>query len=100
MLKTALRNALAHKARLLLTVLAVCLGVAFVSGTLVFADSSAAAHRAAVSKSFADIAVTVTPRQPRPGPPRTAPAMAPPWSTTCSRGNSRTYRVSQRYGRR
>ncbi|WP_329447561.1 FtsX-like permease family protein [Streptomyces sp. NBC_01426] len=67
MLKTALRNALAHKARLLLTVLAVCLGVAFVSGTLVFADSSAAAHRAAVSKSFADIAVTVTPRQPPPG---------------------------------
>ncbi|MFD9378529.1 ABC transporter permease [Streptomyces sp. NPDC059999] len=67
MLKTALRNALAHKARLLLTVLAVCLGVAFVSGTLVFADSSAAAHRAAVSKSFANIAVTVTPRQPPPG---------------------------------
>ncbi|MFE2527826.1 ABC transporter permease [Streptomyces sp. NPDC059382] len=67
MLKTALRNALAHKARLLMTVLAVCLGVAFVSGTLVFADSSASAHRAAVSKSFADIAVTVTPRQPPPG---------------------------------
>ncbi|MCY0957342.1 ABC transporter permease [Streptomyces sp. H27-H5] len=67
MLKTALRNALAYKARLLLTVLAVCLGVAFVSGALVFADSSAAAHRAAVSKSFADIAVTVAPRQPPPG---------------------------------
>ncbi|MER7467482.1 FtsX-like permease family protein [Streptomyces sp. NPDC097981] len=64
MLRTALRNLLAHKARLTMTLLAVCLGVAFVSGTLVFADSSAAAHRAAASKSFADIAVTVTPKNP------------------------------------
>ncbi|MBD0742723.1 ABC transporter permease [Streptomyces sp. CBMA152] len=60
MLRTALRNLLAHKARQIMTVLAVCLGVAFVSGTLVFADSTAEAHRAAASKSFADIAVTVT----------------------------------------
>ncbi|SOB88953.1 ABC transporter permease [Streptomyces sp. 1331.2] len=67
MLKTALRNALAHKARLAMTVLAVCLGVAFVSGTLVFADSTAAAHRAAASRNFADIAVTVTARTPPPG---------------------------------
>ncbi|GHF54907.1 ABC transporter [Streptomyces mashuensis] len=62
MLRTALRNVLAHPARLAMTVLAVCLGVAFVSGTLVFADSSAAAHRAASSKNFAGIAVTVTPK--------------------------------------
>ncbi|MFI0710486.1 ABC transporter permease [Streptomyces inhibens] len=62
MLRTALRNVLAHKARLAMTVLAVCLGVAFVSGTLVFADSSTAAYRAAASKNFADIAVTVTPK--------------------------------------
>ncbi|AXE24584.1 ABC transporter permease [Streptomyces globosus] len=67
MLRTALRNALAHKARSAMTVLAVCLGVAFVCGTLVFADSTAAAHRAAVSKSFADIAVTVTAKPPLPG---------------------------------
>lgn len=67
MLRTALRNVLAHKARLAMTVLAVCLGVAFVSGTLVFADSSAAARRAAASKDFADIAVTVTPKDPPPG---------------------------------
>ncbi|MGP9022840.1 ABC transporter permease [Streptomyces sp. BR1] len=60
MLRTALRNVLAHKARQIMTVLAVCLGVALVSGTLVFADSTAEAHRAAASKSFADIAVTVT----------------------------------------
>ncbi|MCJ1676372.1 FtsX-like permease family protein [Streptomyces sp. APSN-46.1] len=67
MFRTALRNVLAHKARLAMTVLAVCLGVAFVCGTLVFADSSAAAYRAAVSKDFADIAVTVTPKDPPPG---------------------------------
>ncbi|MFF2924157.1 ABC transporter permease [Streptomyces celluloflavus] len=67
MLRTALRNILAHKARLVMTVLAVCLGVAFVCGTLVFADSTAAAHRAAASKNFADIAVTVTAKEPPPG---------------------------------
>ncbi|MFE4395508.1 MULTISPECIES: ABC transporter permease [Streptomycetaceae] len=63
MLRTAVRNVLAHKARLAMTVLAVCLGVAFASGTLVFADSAAAAYRAAASRNFADIAVTVTARQ-------------------------------------
>ncbi|MGW2251054.1 ABC transporter permease [Kitasatospora sp. NPDC001660] len=67
MLKTALRNVLTYKARWAMTVLAVCLGVAFVSGTLVFADSTAAAHRAAASKNFADIALTVTAKEPRPG---------------------------------
>ncbi|MEK2473614.1 ABC transporter permease [Streptomyces noursei] len=67
MLRTALRNVLAHKARLVMTVLAVCLGVAFVCGTLVFADSSAAAYRAAASKNFADIAVSVTAKEPPPG---------------------------------
>ncbi|MFF8710059.1 ABC transporter permease [Streptomyces sp. NPDC015184] len=67
MLRTTLRNLLAHKARLAMTVLAVCLGVAFVSGTLVFADSTAAAHRAAASKNYADIAVTVTEKAPEPG---------------------------------
>ncbi|MFE2875870.1 ABC transporter permease [Streptomyces roseus] len=67
MLRTALRNVLANKARLVMTVLAVCLGVAFVCGTLVFAESSAAAHRAAASKDFAGIAVTVTPKQSGPG---------------------------------
>ncbi|MGA5821952.1 ABC transporter permease [Kitasatospora sp. NPDC094028] len=60
MLRTALRNVLGHRARLLMTVLAVCLGVAFVSGTLVFADSTAAAYRAAASRNFADTAVSVT----------------------------------------
>ncbi|MGW5528001.1 ABC transporter permease [Streptomyces xanthochromogenes] len=67
MFRTALRNVLAHKARLLMTVLAVTLGVAFVCGTLVFAESSSAAHRAAASKNFAGIALTVTPKEPPPG---------------------------------
>ncbi|MGW8784153.1 ABC transporter permease [Streptomyces sp. NPDC055796] len=67
MLRTALRNVLANKARLVMTVLAVCLGVAFVCGTLVFAESSAAAYRAAASKNFAGIAVTVTPKSGPPG---------------------------------
>ncbi|MFD8757133.1 ABC transporter permease [Kitasatospora sp. NPDC059577] len=69
MLRTALRTLLAHKSRLAMTVLAVGLGVAFVSGTLVFADSTAAAHRAAASKNFAGIAVTVTATSPPPGAP-------------------------------
>ncbi|MEU7279933.1 FtsX-like permease family protein [Streptomyces sp. NPDC045431] len=69
MFRTALRTVRAHKARLLMTVLAVMLGVAFVSGTLVFADTTAAAHRAAASKSFAGIAVTVTEKPPPPGAP-------------------------------
>ncbi|MEV7417785.1 FtsX-like permease family protein [Streptomyces sp. NPDC089919] len=68
MLRTALRNALAHKARLLMTVLAVCLGVAFVTGSLVFADSTTAAYRAALSKDYADTAVTVSPKSSPQGP--------------------------------
>ncbi|MGD3109938.1 ABC transporter permease [Streptomyces sp. YGL11-2] len=76
MLRTALRNVLAHKARLLMTVLAVSLGVACVCGTLVFADSSAAAYRAAASKNFADIAVTVTPKEPPPAATANQPAGA------------------------
>ncbi|QHC22950.1 ABC transporter permease [Streptomyces sp. GS7] len=76
MLRTALRNVLAHKARLVMTVLAVSLGVACVCGTLVFADSSAAAYRAAASKNFADIAVTVTPKEPPPGAAANQPAGA------------------------
>ncbi|MEV5976493.1 ABC transporter permease [Streptomyces sp. NPDC052114] len=72
MFRTALRNLLAHRARQAMTVLAVCLGVAFVSGTLVFADSTAAAHRAAASKDFAGIAVTVTAKESPSGPPAEA----------------------------
>ncbi|MCF3102118.1 FtsX-like permease family protein [Streptomyces roseoverticillatus] len=68
MLRTALRNVLAHKARLIMTVLAVCLGVAFISGSLVFADSTTSAYRASMAKNYAGIAVTVDPKYP-PGAP-------------------------------
>ncbi|MEV7567740.1 ABC transporter permease [Streptomyces tanashiensis] len=60
MLRTALRNVLAHKARLLMTVLAVMLGVAFVSGTLVFTDTLGQAFRNQSAKSYDDVAVAVT----------------------------------------
>ncbi|MEU8034229.1 FtsX-like permease family protein, partial [Streptomyces sp. NPDC049099] len=59
MLRTALRNVLAHKARLITTVLAVLLGVAFVSGTLVFADTTANALRNASAQSLKGVAVSV-----------------------------------------
>ncbi|WP_031482154.1 ABC transporter permease [Streptomyces bicolor] len=59
MLRTALRNVLAHKARLIMTALAVLLGVAFVSGTLVFADTTANAFRNASAQSLKGVAVSV-----------------------------------------
>ncbi|MFD7452753.1 ABC transporter permease [Kitasatospora sp. NPDC059827] len=60
MFRTALRNVLAHKGRLLMTMLAVMLGTAFVSGTLIFTDTMGQALRTQNSKSYADIAVTVS----------------------------------------
>ncbi|MEU9054253.1 FtsX-like permease family protein [Streptomyces sp. NPDC048384] len=60
MFRTALRNVLAHKARLLMTVLAVMLGVAFVSGTLVFADTLSNAFRNQSAKSYDNVAVAIT----------------------------------------
>ncbi|MFD6416418.1 ABC transporter permease [Streptomyces sp. NPDC060194] len=59
MFRTALRNVLAHKARLLMTVLAVMLGVAFVSGTLVFTDTLGTAYKNQSAKSYDDVAVAV-----------------------------------------
>ncbi|WP_438297428.1 ABC transporter permease [Streptomyces sp. HUAS TT7] len=59
MLRTALRNLLAHKARLIMTALAVMLGVAFVAGTLVFGDTTTAAFRGASAKSLDGVAVSV-----------------------------------------
>ncbi|GGQ03340.1 ABC transporter permease [Streptomyces roseolilacinus] len=60
MFRTALRNVLAHKARLLMTVLAVMLGVAFVSGTLVFTDTLDQAFTKQSAKSYDDVAVAVS----------------------------------------
>ncbi|WP_328386441.1 ABC transporter permease [Streptomyces sp. NBC_00400] len=64
MFRTALRNVLAHKARLLMTVLAVMLGVAFVSGTLVFTATLSDAFRTSSQKSFDNVDVAVMPASP------------------------------------
>ncbi|MFI7341959.1 ABC transporter permease [Streptomyces sp. NPDC050085] len=61
MFKTALRNVFAHKARLLMTVLAVMLGVAFVSGTLVFTNTISSALEKSSSKGFDHVDVALTP---------------------------------------
>ncbi|MFF0111073.1 ABC transporter permease [Streptomyces prasinus] len=60
MLRTALRNVFAHKARLLMTVLAVMLGVAFVSGTLVFTNTVSDALQKSSAKGFDHVDVAVT----------------------------------------
>ncbi|MDJ1138339.1 ABC transporter permease [Streptomyces iconiensis] len=59
MLRTALRNVFAHKARLLMTMLAVLLGVAFVSGTLVFTSTISEAFHKSSQKGFAHVDVSV-----------------------------------------
>ncbi|KOT92808.1 ABC transporter [Streptomyces rimosus subsp. pseudoverticillatus] len=68
MLRTALRNVLAHKARLMMTALAVLLGVAFVSGTLVFSDSVGQAVKNASAKNLKNVAVAVQPASLAEGP--------------------------------
>ncbi|KQV23960.1 MULTISPECIES: ABC transporter permease [unclassified Kitasatospora] len=60
MFRTALRNVLAHKGRLLMTALAVMLGTAFVAGTMVFSDTLGQAMKNSYSKSYSDISVLVT----------------------------------------
>lgn len=60
MFRTALRNVFAHKARLLMTVLAVMLGVAFVSGTLVFTNTISEAYQKSSAKGFGQVDVAVT----------------------------------------
>lgn len=59
MFRTALRNVFAHKARLLMTVLAVMLGVAFVSGTLVFTNSISQAYQKSSARGFDHVDVAV-----------------------------------------
>ncbi|WP_159768470.1 ABC transporter permease [Streptomyces sp. HM190] len=59
MFRTALRNVLAHKARLLMTVLAVMLGVAFVSGTLVFTNTISEAYQKSSAKGFDQVDVAI-----------------------------------------
>ncbi|MEV7189396.1 FtsX-like permease family protein [Kitasatospora sp. NPDC093102] len=62
MYRTALRNVLAHKGRLLMTALAILLGTAFVSGTLVLSDTLGQAMKNSFAKSYTDVSVLVTDR--------------------------------------
>ena len=59
MLRLTLRSALAHRTRLALTSLAVVLGVAFVTGTLVLTDTMRATVDTMVADAFAPIDVAV-----------------------------------------
>ncbi|MFE0464515.1 ABC transporter permease [Kitasatospora sp. NPDC058965] len=61
MFKASLRTFLAHKGRMALSTLAVLLGVAFVSGTLVFSDTIDLAFAGIAGSTAAD--VTVKPKQ-------------------------------------
>ncbi|GCD96805.1 ABC transporter permease [Embleya hyalina] len=75
--RVSLRGVLAHRTRMLLALVAIVLGTAFVAGTLVFRDSVAASTRAAFADAAAD--VTITPaahadRQDGTGIPPTVPA--------------------------
>ncbi|MFC5722140.1 ABC transporter permease [Streptomyces gamaensis] len=83
MFRTALRNVLAHKGRLLMTVLAVLLGVAFVSGTLVFTSTISNAQQNSLQKGFTgvDVAIHTTGRaaadpEAGPGRPGERPALS------------------------
>ncbi|MFG2286020.1 ABC transporter permease [Streptomyces sp. NPDC048595] len=67
MFRTALRNVLAHKARLLMTVLAVMLGVAFVSGTLVFTSTISDAFQTSSQKGYDNVDVAIEPKSPDDG---------------------------------
>ncbi|RAG81665.1 ABC transporter [Streptacidiphilus pinicola] len=59
MFKTALRNVLSHKGRLLMTMLAVVLGTAFVAGTLVFSDSVSTALKNSLSHNYDHVSARV-----------------------------------------
>lgn len=58
MLRATLRNLLSHKLRLLLSAVAVVLGVSFVSGSLVFTDTISKTFNDLFSEVTADVTVT------------------------------------------
>jgi putative ABC transport system permease protein len=58
MLRATLRSLLAHKVRLLLTTVAVVLGVAFVAGSLVFTDTLTKTFNELFTQTSADVSVT------------------------------------------
>lgn len=60
MLKVSLRSLLAHKLRLILTAIAIVLGVTFVAGTLVLTDTISATFTSVISQVNRGVAVEVT----------------------------------------
>ena len=65
MLRVSLRNIAAHKLRLLLSVLAVVLGTAFVTGSLVFTSTLKSTFDGLLDQGTADLAVMIEPEDPR-----------------------------------
>ncbi|WP_327304679.1 FtsX-like permease family protein [Streptomyces sp. NBC_01298] len=74
MFRTALRNVLAHKARLLMTVFAVMLGVTFVTGSLVYGDSLKRAAVDRASAGYDRVSLNVAPNTLPGAPPATLDA--------------------------
>lgn len=69
MRKVSLRNIAAHKLRLALTVLAVVLGTAFISGAFMFTNSLDATFKSAVSSAYDGVDAVVSPGEDLPGIP-------------------------------
>ena len=65
MLRVSLRNIRAHKLRLVLSVLAVVLGTAFVTGSLVFTSTLKATFDGLLDQGTADLSVMIEPEDPR-----------------------------------
>ncbi|STC98680.1 ABC transporter permease [Corynebacterium renale] len=63
MRKVSLRNIAAHKLRLALTVLAVVLGTAFISGAFIFTNTLSKSYESALATSFAGVDVVAKPAE-------------------------------------
>lgn len=64
MIRTGIKGAIAHKARLALTALAIMLGVAFVSGTFIFTDTIQARFDSLFTDVYAGVDASVRAEQP------------------------------------
>lgn len=85
LLKTSLRSLLAHKGRMVLSLIAIVLSVAFVSGTLVFSDTATSTFDKLFASTASD--VQVSPAPPRAATPptpaaRRSPSRPPPWRSS------------------
>ena len=67
MRKVSMRNVLAHKTRLALTLLAVVLGTAFIAGSFMFTNSLSNTFDSAVTNAFSGVDAAVSPAEGQPG---------------------------------